>query len=429
MSTAETLRFICSACGYRARIPQTYQGKVILCPKCQAMQIASPDGGEATGDTVRVSKVATAQTPAGQVSVADAEGKIRFTCTGCGFHAKLAATYAGKAIACPKCQAPQLIPPLGPPPTGGAEGKVLPPSAPEPTADDDGIEFDLDSKPTAAAAQPAPAAPVSSPVDDPADHLSFDDVPDQPVPVKPAPAKPAAPIAKAEPKPKAEAKKVTTSVVRRGSRKAQPEPEPEPEEDDEEEEASAPRPPPAIVRSLMPLLERLREPRMLAATIGGGVAFILLIVCAIGWWSASGAASEARARAKAAEDKLGATQDVVKKREWERDENATGLDKMTKERDKAKADLKASLDQVAEAEAKAKKAEGEVKDEYAKRKEAEDKYDTTFTKVKQLEAKSDQDYKDRLEAEKKFQEEARLRKDIEAKLKEALTREKERLAR
>jgi hypothetical protein len=114
MTSSDTIRFICPGCGYRARIPGSFSGKVILCPGCQKMQIASPDGGVATGETVSVSKVATVpDAAAGQVSVADAQGKIRFTCAKCGFHAKLASSYAGKAIACPGCQAPQLIPPLG----------------------------------------------------------------------------------------------------------------------------------------------------------------------------------------------------------------------------------------------------------------------------------------------------------------------------
>ena len=79
MSTAETMRFICGGCGYRARIPSSYTGKVILCPGCQQMQIATADGGEATGDTVRVNKVATAQGGTGRFSVPDGEGRLRFT--------------------------------------------------------------------------------------------------------------------------------------------------------------------------------------------------------------------------------------------------------------------------------------------------------------------------------------------------------------
>jgi DNA-directed RNA polymerase subunit RPC12/RpoP len=122
MSTVESMRFICGGCGYRARIPVSYTGKVILCPGCQQMQVAHADGGEATGDTVRVSKLTTAP-GTGRFSVPDAEGRLRFTCTGCGYSAKLASTYAGKAISCPQCKSPQLIPPLQSP-EGGA-GKAV----------------------------------------------------------------------------------------------------------------------------------------------------------------------------------------------------------------------------------------------------------------------------------------------------------------
>src|SRR2546421_346027 len=34
---------------------------------------------------------------------------IRFTCDGCGYSARLASSYAGKAIRCPRCEQPQLV--------------------------------------------------------------------------------------------------------------------------------------------------------------------------------------------------------------------------------------------------------------------------------------------------------------------------------
>ena len=118
MSTVESMRFICAGCGYRARIPSSYNGKVILCPGCKQMQIASYDAGVATGDTVRIDKISTAQ--GNVVSIPDADGRLRFTCGSCGYSAKLASTYAGKAIACPECKSPQLIPPLQGPEDGGS---------------------------------------------------------------------------------------------------------------------------------------------------------------------------------------------------------------------------------------------------------------------------------------------------------------------
>jgi uncharacterized paraquat-inducible protein A len=135
MNSADSMRFICVGCGFRARIPTTYQGKVILCPGCQEMQIAdgNAEDSKATGDTVRFNRVDTAHGTA-RFSKPDGEGRLAFTCSSCAFSAKLAATYAGKAISCPKCQAPQLIPPIeqagGPP-----EGKMLPPQAASPAAE------------------------------------------------------------------------------------------------------------------------------------------------------------------------------------------------------------------------------------------------------------------------------------------------------
>ncbi len=150
MTTAtENIRFICNSCGFRARIPGTYKGKVILCPGCQAMKIVAPDGSDPTGSTVAVRRVETATVPAGTYSTPDASGKIRFTCTTCGYLAKLGANYAGKAIACPSCQSPQLIPPLAP-------AAVAAPKAE--------IELALDlSAPSAPEAEPAAPAPPARP--------------------------------------------------------------------------------------------------------------------------------------------------------------------------------------------------------------------------------------------------------------------------
>jgi hypothetical protein len=108
MSTTDSMRFVCAACNFRARIPASYHGKVILCPGCQQMQVAHPDAGDTTGDTVRYVRVSTAQTD--RVNKTDSAGRINFTCTSCFFQAKLAPNYAGKAIACPQCKAAQVIP-------------------------------------------------------------------------------------------------------------------------------------------------------------------------------------------------------------------------------------------------------------------------------------------------------------------------------
>ncbi len=52
-------RFICVGCGYRARIPTQYMGLAVTCPKCDTVQIATPEDHESasTGDTVAISKL------------------------------------------------------------------------------------------------------------------------------------------------------------------------------------------------------------------------------------------------------------------------------------------------------------------------------------------------------------------------------------
>ena len=57
MASADTLRFECKDCGYKARIPRRYEGKSIKCPSCSVSQIATESESESVGDTVALSKL------------------------------------------------------------------------------------------------------------------------------------------------------------------------------------------------------------------------------------------------------------------------------------------------------------------------------------------------------------------------------------
>lgn len=115
-------RFICVACGYRARIPGQYMGLAVTCPKCETVQIAAQEENEGapTGDTVTISRMKTAEhapppatgAPASAAAVLAGAGsgdKVRFTCSGCGFKARIPAAYAGQTIHCPGCNSVQMV--------------------------------------------------------------------------------------------------------------------------------------------------------------------------------------------------------------------------------------------------------------------------------------------------------------------------------
>ena len=136
-------RFICVGCSYRARIPSQYMGLAVTCPKCDTVQIATPEEqeGPSTGDTVAISRMNTAADGAKianpQVAAAAGPGikmptskappvapatksaaptaaagggdKVRFTCSSCGFKARIPSSYAGENIHCPGCNAVQFV--------------------------------------------------------------------------------------------------------------------------------------------------------------------------------------------------------------------------------------------------------------------------------------------------------------------------------
>lgn len=425
MSTVESMRFICGGCGYRARIPSSYTGKVILCPGCQQAQIAAADGGDATGDTVRVSKVATAP-GTGRFSVPDADGRLRFTCSGCGYGAKLAATYAGKAISCPQCKSAQVIPPLQGP-EGGA-GKAQPSPALEaataPTADD-GLTFDDEPAKPAAATPSTPAAPrkpAAAAVSDD-DGLTFGDEPaaratpsgdndaTKPTAVASAKASASASAAKAPVKPST--KPGSGGVVRRGSRSPQPPPEPEVDEDEQDDEPAKPSKP------LPPWAQKLKEPRMMAL-IGGGVAVLILqIVLISGWVGASNQAEENRTRAEASETRATTLEKQKADVEFTLSKTNEEVKRLKQTESEAKAALAAAETRVTDLGEQLKKAEADKADEYARRKKAETDHDDMFKKLKDAEKKRDEQYRITTEFRSKYEEEAKLRKGLQTRLDEA----------
>jgi cell division protein FtsB len=214
-------RFICVACGYRARIPTQYMGLAVTCPKCETAQFASPEESESpsTGDTVAIARIKTVEelpanahgavptltqgasagaVPASTVLAGAASGdKVRFTCSACGFKARIPANYAGQSIHCPGCNATQTVLRSGQP-SGAATGNTQVISIVQTAASPDAIAQPthtpshgmpiLPAEPAIAPpAKPAAGIPTAAPARPQAPPAIA-----KPAPPKPAPAAPAA---------------------------------------------------------------------------------------------------------------------------------------------------------------------------------------------------------------------------------------------
>jgi len=440
MTSVDSMRFVCGGCGYRARIPTTYQNKVILCPGCQQMQIAdgNAEGSAPTGDTVRYNRVATAH-GTDRFSKPDDAGRLTFTCSSCAFSAKLAAIYAGKAISCPKCQSPQLIPPIEP--AGGAPmGKTQPPRVESPAADvkEDELTFDLSpsaTKPESAAMpiQPSkstkPPAPSSVPE---ADELTFDDAPVASAPSAPSAPKPPMPrvaaskssTSPAHNQPADEQRPGTGQIKRRGSRMPLPNVEP----DLDEVEAEVPM---VEKKPLPPWVEQAKQPKIMIMAGSAVVLLVLMVVLISGWMSATDLATEQRALAASNKSETEREIKARKEVEWKLSETETALTKAKQAEIDAKAALVAAEMKALELAEKFKQVDSERQGEYDKRKKAEASYDEVFAKIKSFEATREEDYRIRNDLRKKYDEESRLRRemkiqfdDTKIQLEEALKRRK-----
>ncbi|MBA3687159.1 MAG: hypothetical protein H0W72_18215, partial [Planctomycetes bacterium] len=149
----EKMRFECTKCSYRARIPAKYAGKPIHCPQCKDVQIAKTetDLEESTGRTVTITRVTPAAVKEARSVGAMTNVGVQFTCAVCGFTSKISPSCAGDAIYCPSCRAPQKVE-WGPPADA---------AAPAASAAADSLNIDLpplEAAPAAPAAKPAQVA-------------------------------------------------------------------------------------------------------------------------------------------------------------------------------------------------------------------------------------------------------------------------------
>jgi hypothetical protein len=100
MNAPGKILFACTACGYRARIPEMYIGKPVHCPSCKVVQVAERGDHNAppTGMTEMLPRIEAAVT-----ATAAGDGKIVLDCGGCGYKARIPAKYSGTAVKCPGC--------------------------------------------------------------------------------------------------------------------------------------------------------------------------------------------------------------------------------------------------------------------------------------------------------------------------------------
>ncbi len=106
---SEKIRFECTACGYRAKIPGKYAGKPIHCPQCKEVQQvkAETDLEAATGRTVTIARVSPAKVREPKLAMTNVG--IAFECTVCGYTSKISPSCAGDAVYCPSCRSPQKV--------------------------------------------------------------------------------------------------------------------------------------------------------------------------------------------------------------------------------------------------------------------------------------------------------------------------------
>ncbi len=462
MTTAsENLRFICNSCGFRARIPASYKGKVILCPGCQAMKIVAADGSDPTGSTVAVRRVETATTPVGTYSTPDASGKIRFTCSACGYLAKLGIHYAGKAIACPSCESPQLIPPLAPTAVAAPKAEIelaldlsAPEAAPAPVARSApaaqpapvapaavaDADFSLDEPETrakpdladkAALRTPANVLPTSR-ADEPAavtgpalEELMEATPAPAPAPLKPAvtpirrgkPAAPApaAPVAQPPtPKPK------TGGVVRRGAKPVDAD-----EDEVGDEDADGTDTPPAKPKvSVNPrggsgsLIDQLKQPPALYVTIIAAVTTVLMVAFMILWRLSAGAAATEHERADKFSGEFETASKAHRTAVLERDGQASELQQTNAKLEAALAAGKKTAAALATAESESQAAKADADGERTQRKAAEGKLDAALAKAAKAEVDRDETLRQLLEKMKALKEETAMRKQFQDRVKE-----------
>ncbi len=307
------ISFHCGQCGGKARIPAEYSGRVVRCPTCDAVQIAMPGASPTTGRIVKGVAVTAAKT-----ATLDDNGKIIFTCTACSFSGRLSQNYAGKAISCPSCKAPQVVDSL---PANAAKDAPAILSTPVETVTtairksggdlDLGLELDepaakpaipakapapVPAKPAAAAPAKPPApvptpAPVKLPTPAPkAPAVEVEAIDELALAPEPAPA-PAAPAPVSKPKDPG----TSGRVVRRGTKTPSSAENPAPPA------AKVPTPVPAVTASAFTEAPTIvtAKPASKTPLIAAAAAAVLCAIVAVIFLLQAGAAGERASKAEA----------------------------------------------------------------------------------------------------------------------------------
>lgn len=136
-----SIAFKCTSCGKALRAAPENAGKKIKCPGCATVvPIPAANGGASAAPPKPAAKPASKPAPAAASKTpppptTPAPGAVA-TCTACGAKVRTKPEWAGKAIKCPKCQAPIKIPAAAAPPSP-IKPAAKPKPAPPPVEDDD----------------------------------------------------------------------------------------------------------------------------------------------------------------------------------------------------------------------------------------------------------------------------------------------------
>ncbi|MBA2481478.1 MAG: efflux RND transporter periplasmic adaptor subunit, partial [Planctomycetes bacterium] len=114
MTTATKIPFTCSACGYRARIPDRCAGQRLRCPGCDQVVVVD-EAHERSGEHAIVGTATSAReqsripsTPSPSAK-APPSARKRFDCAACGLSGLISAELAGERVSCPRCKTVQLV--------------------------------------------------------------------------------------------------------------------------------------------------------------------------------------------------------------------------------------------------------------------------------------------------------------------------------
>jgi len=108
------MKMFCPHCGVKGTADESYIGKMVKCPKCEATFEVSPEGKNSLPENEQIpASLSPLELEVRDINVSQGGMTLKMICPHCGVNGTADESYVGKMVRCPKCKAAFEVLPEG----------------------------------------------------------------------------------------------------------------------------------------------------------------------------------------------------------------------------------------------------------------------------------------------------------------------------